>query len=79
MKLRRLAKDALSTASGRCPAVYVAESDPDVMVVQGKILDPDTLANLLERNGDETAVRIPTETVIRAARQWLRDNPGATP
>ena len=76
MELRRLAKDATSTASGRCPAVYVAADDPDVMVVQGKFLDEATVGNLLEVNADETAVRIPTETVLRAARRWLEDNPG---
>jgi hypothetical protein len=76
MQLRRLAKDASSTASGRCPAVYVAADDPDVMVVQGKFLDEATAGNLLEVNTDETAVRIPTETVLRAARRWLDENPG---
>lgn len=78
MRLRRLVKDAESTASGRCPAVYVAEDDSAVMVVQGKLLDGHTTAQLLERSCDETAVRIPTETVIRAARQWLAEHPGQT-
>ena len=38
MKLRKLAKDP-SSNQGACPAVYVAEDDPAVMVVQGKFLD----------------------------------------
>lgn len=77
MQLKRLAKDATSTASGRCPAVYVAADDPDVMVVQGRFLDEATTGNLLEVNADETAVRIPTETVLRAARRWLDEHPGS--
>ena len=38
MKLRKLAKDP-NSQPGACPAVYVAEDDPAVMVVQGKLLD----------------------------------------
>jgi len=41
MKLRKLAKDPGSQVD-HCPAVYVAEDDPTVIVVQGKLLDPDT-------------------------------------
>jgi hypothetical protein len=62
MKITRLAKDGESGEHG-CPAVYVADDDPAVMVVQGKFLDADTTGNLLNHATDETAVRIP-------ARRW---------
>jgi hypothetical protein len=76
MKLRKLAKDAESQV-GRCPAVYVAEDDPAVMVVQGKLLDADTTAELHDMRADETAVRIPAETVVRAAERYLAERVGA--
>jgi hypothetical protein len=65
MKLRRLAKDPRS-GTGDCPAVYVAEDDPTVMVVQGKRLDAETAAELQDALGDETAVRISAETLMLA-------------
>jgi hypothetical protein len=70
MKIIRLAKDVNSGEHG-CPAVYVAEDDPNVMVVQGKFLDAATTSNLLDHATDETAVRIPAETVVRAAQAYL--------
>jgi hypothetical protein len=73
MKLRKLAKDA-GSPTGECPAVYVAKDDPETMVVQGKLLDADTLANLDDPATDETAVRIPAETVIRAAERYLAEH-----
>jgi hypothetical protein len=72
MKLRKLAKDPNSN-QGACPAVYVAEDDPAVMVVQGKILDQATTAELDDVAGDETAVRVPTETLIRAVERYQRE------
>ncbi len=72
MKLRKLAKDAASP-DGDCAAVYVATDDPSVMVAQGKILDADTTANLEDHAADETAVRIPTETVVRAVGRHLAE------
>jgi len=74
MKLRKLAKDGGSN-QGACPAVYVAEDDPTVMVVQGKHLDDETAAGLDDVLSDETAVRIPAETVLRAASAYLAENP----
>jgi hypothetical protein len=65
MKLRKLAKDPRS-GTGDCPAVYVAEGDPTVMVVQGKCLDAETAAELQDALGDETAVRISAETLMLA-------------
>lgn len=73
MKITRLAKDGDSGEHG-CPAVYVAEDDPAVMVVQGKFLDADTTANLLNHAPDETAVRIPAETLVRAVRAYLAEH-----
>jgi hypothetical protein len=70
MKLRKLAKDPNSN-QGACPAVYVAEDDSAVMVVQGKHLDPETTAELDDVLDDETAVRIPTETLVLAVEKHL--------
>ena len=72
MKITRLAKDGESGEHG-CPAVYVADDDPTVMVVQGKYLDVDTRGNLVDRAGDETAVRIPAETLVRAVQTYLAE------
>lgn len=72
MKLRKLAKDPNSN-QGACPAVYVAEDDPAVMVVQGKFLDSDTTAELDDLLGDETAVRIPAETLVLAVEKYLAE------
>jgi hypothetical protein len=72
MKLRRLAKDPNSN-QGACPAVYVAEDDPTVMVVQGKFLDAETTAELDEVLDDETAVHIPTETLVLAVEKYLAE------
>ena len=73
MKITRLAKDGESGEHG-CPAVYVADDNPAVMVVQGKYLDPDTTENLLNHAADETAVRIPAETMVRAVRAYLAEH-----
>jgi hypothetical protein len=72
MKLRKLAKDPRSN-TGECPSVYVAEDDPTVMVVQGKYLDDDTVAELHDVLDDETAVRIPAETMVRAVEKYLAE------
>jgi hypothetical protein len=72
MKLRKLAKDPDSN-QGACPAVYVAEDDQAVMVVQGKLLDAETTAELDDVLMDETAVRIPAETMVRAVEQYLAE------
>jgi hypothetical protein len=73
MKITRLAKDGESGEHG-CPAVYVADDDPTVMVVQGTYLDADTRGNLVDRAGDETAVAIPAETVVRAVHSYLAEH-----
>ena len=72
MKLRKLAKDPNSN-QGACPAVYIAKEDPTVMVVQGKLLDAETTGELDDVLVDETAVRVPTETMLRAVEQYLAE------
>jgi hypothetical protein len=72
MKLRKLAKDPNSN-QGACPAVYVAADDPAVMVVQGKLLDDHTSGELDDVLSDETAVRIPAETMGRAVEAYLAE------
>jgi hypothetical protein len=74
MKLRQLAKDKNSN-TGRCPAVYVADDNPAIMVVQGKRLDPHTTEELNDVLSDETAVRIPAETMVRAIETYLAERP----
>lgn len=49
------------------------------MAAQGRPADADTMANLLERADDETAVLIPTETVVRAVRTWLAEQGQSQP
>lgn len=73
MKLRKLAK-AGDSKTGGCPAVYVAQEDAATMVVQGKLLDGDTIAELHEPLPDETAVRIPAETMVRAVERYLAEH-----
>jgi hypothetical protein len=73
MKLRKLAKDA-GSEQVNCPALYIAEEDLGAMVAQGKHLDADTTANLEHLADDETAVRIPAETVLRAAGRLLAEH-----
>jgi hypothetical protein len=75
MKLRKLAKDPKSN-TGECPAVYVAEDDPSVMVVQGKLLDADTTAELHNILSDETAVRISADTLLLAVEKYLAEGQG---
>jgi hypothetical protein len=72
MKLRKLAKDP-SSNQGACPAVYVAEDDSAVMVVQGKLLDSETTAELEDLLADETAVRIPAETLVLAVQKYVAE------
>lgn len=70
MGLRKLAKDA-NSRDEHCPAVYADEDNPLAMLAQGKLLEADTIANLENHAADETAVRIPAETMVRAVEQYL--------
>jgi hypothetical protein len=73
VKLRKLAKDPKSN-TGECPAVYVAQDDPTVMVVQGQRLDPETTAELHDILPDETAVRISADTLLLAVEKYLAED-----
>lgn len=72
MGFRRLCKAEDSTDIDKCPAVYLSE-DLLTMIAQGKVLDAATLSNLLSVADDETAVRIATETVLRAVGKLLAE------
>ena len=73
MKLRKLAKGG-NSPTGDCPALYVVEDDAAVMVDQGKVLDAHTTGELEDLAVDETGVRVPTETVLRAAGRLLTEH-----
>lgn len=74
MRFRRLCKAGDSIdPTNECPAVYLAEGDLTCMIAQGKVLDATTLAGLLDVALDESAVRLPTETVLRAAGLFLAE------
>lgn len=72
MMLRRLCKSSSSFPDNECPAVYV-DDDPAMMVGQGKLLDAVTTAQLHNLAEDESAVAIPTETLLRAAGLFLAE------
>lgn len=67
----RLCKAASSFGEDHCPAVYTTD-DPGWLIAQGKILSIDDLTALLDHAADETAVRVPTETVVRAIAHLFR-------
>jgi hypothetical protein len=67
MKLTEITR-ADECKNGSCPAVYVAD-DTTVLVVQGKMLDSATTAELVGVADDELAVAIPRETLLRAVAQ----------
>lgn len=73
MTLKRLCKAANSVAQGDCEAMYVDLEDLAWMVGQGRLLDSEASAELLDRAPDEAGVRIPTETVLRAVGLFLAD------
>jgi len=72
MKLRKLAKDPGSQVD-HCPAVYVAEDDPTVMGRAGEAARPGHDAELHHPLPDETAVRIPADTMVRAVERYLAE------
>jgi hypothetical protein len=73
MAAYRLAKDVNSVTSGGCPALYGTD-DPKEMRAQGKVLTDGELAELLELLGDETAVRIPAETLLRGVARYVSEH-----
>lgn len=73
MKLRRICKAEESVTQGQCPAMYAAPENQLKMVAQGKDPDEDTKAYLRDVADDESAVVLPTETVLRAVATLLAD------
>lgn len=69
MRLIKLAKDSGSGHNG-CPSVYVAESGE--MVVQGDLVDADTLGNLENMLPGEGAVRIKPQVIVDAVEQYRK-------
>jgi hypothetical protein len=67
---RRLAMRLLTKWVGSdtndCPSVYVTD-DPELLVIQGNILDETMRGELVNKLAGEDAVAIPTETILRAA------------
>ena len=49
-----------SSYTGNCPAMYRTEGG---YVVQGKVLDAETRAQLRDLGGDETAVFVPANVI----------------
>jgi hypothetical protein len=72
MALRRICKSGGSGNFGECPAVYLEQS-PTMAVAQGPLLGSAELAALQELGGGEGAVRLPTETLLRAAALILAE------
>jgi hypothetical protein len=73
MKIEMLAKDGGSGRDG-CPAVYIGETGE--AVVQGQLVDDDTMDNLLNLLPGETAVRINADVIERAAAELLARRSG---
>lgn len=61
MKIKFMWKDQDSNV-GNCPAMYEA---PDGYVIQGKLLDAETRAQLRDLGGDEDAVFVPANVIDR--------------
>jgi hypothetical protein len=61
MKIKFMWKDEGSNV-GNCPAMYEADGG---YVVQGKLLDDATRAQLRDLGGDETAVFVPANVIDR--------------
>lgn len=55
----------IGSGGSGCPSVYTTE-DPEMLVVQGNVLDDATRGNLQTVLDGEDAVLIPTETILRA-------------
>lgn len=65
MRLRLLAKDPTSADKG-CPSLH-EDLDCDEFVIQGQLVDPDQLPNVLPGEG---GIRIKREIVIDAVRRY---------
>ncbi|MFY1615068.1 hypothetical protein [Micromonospora sp. WMMD736] len=67
MKLTKLYKDPGSGGNG-CPTVYLGESGE--LVVQGSLIDEDTVSELENVLPGEGAVRIPAEVLLGAIERY---------
>jgi len=72
MALRRICKSGDSGEYGECPAIYL-EDHPATSVAQGPLLNADDMAALEELGEGEGAVKLPTETLLRAAALILAE------
>jgi hypothetical protein len=73
MPLRRLCKSGDSGEYNQCPAVYL-EKPPITSVAQGPLLSTEELVELQELGEGEGAIRLPTETLLRAAALILAEH-----
>jgi hypothetical protein len=73
MPLRRLCKSGESGPREECPAVYLEEL-PTTAVAQGPLLSPEKMTELQQLGAGEGAVRLPTETLLRAAALILAEH-----
>jgi hypothetical protein len=73
MPLRRICKSGQSGAREECPAVYL-EKPATTSVAQGPLLDAKETAELQQLGEGEGAVRLPTETLLRAAALILAEH-----
>ncbi len=73
MPLRRICKSGTSGDDDDCPAVYL-EKPPTTTVAQGSLLTPEEMAELQQLGEGEGAVRLPTETLLRAAALILAEH-----
>lgn len=72
MIMHRLSVARDSVTSGGCPALYSTD-DPARMIGQGKKLSQEEESELLQALDDETAVAIPTETVLRGVAKYATE------
>jgi hypothetical protein len=73
MPLRRICKSGTSGDDDDCPAIYL-EEQPATSVAQGPLLSPDDMTELQQVGEGEGAVRLPTETLLRAAALILAEH-----
>jgi hypothetical protein len=73
MPLRRICKSGTSGDDDDCPAVYLEEL-PTTAVAQGPLLSPEEMTELQQLGAGEGGVRLPTETLLRAAALILAEH-----
>lgn len=71
MELHRVVKARRSVFNGACPAVYDTE-DPGEVIIQGTKLTDKEAGGSPDVAGDETAVKVPVETLFH----WLAKDAG---